>query len=250
MIMKKITANTTANTVNNNFFFAPERSVMDADSALRRAVKCSENNNSRNDARNFKCLEFNGAVFKGEDLAYIEAHYSKFVDCQFEECKLYSMEAPFTELVNCTFKNCDLTSADFSFARITNVQFFNCILNSADFPFAQGDITCSGCSMIRFAAPNSVLHLKLDTVNAVAAEANVAHLEIDITNSNFRRAEFNDSCVKGRISQTNLTDAEFNRSSITELELTDCAVNGLETEDAEKSELECSFDGLFEDEED
>ena len=244
--MNKHTENNTVNTVNavNSNLFAPERCIVDAVSAQRRAVKCTEGNNSRGEARNFKCLEFNGTVFKGEDLGYIEVHYSKFVDCQFEECKLYSMEAPFAEFINCTFKNCDLTNTDFSFAKIANVQFLNCILNSADFPFAQGDITCSNCTMIRFTAPNSVLRLKLDTVNAVSAEANQANLELDITNSNFRRAEFNDSCIKGRISQTNLTNAEFNRSS-TELELTDCAVNGLETEEAKDNELDCDLEELF-----
>ena len=111
---------------NLHLLFAPERKVMDAQAAKHLAQRCSDYNDSRSEARNFKSLEFRGVTFKGEDLSGIEAHYSRFIDCTFEEVKLDRMEGYFMELNNCEFKNSSLENANLSYTRISDCNFYNC----------------------------------------------------------------------------------------------------------------------------
>ena len=242
---------TTEKTADSHLVFAPERRVIDAETAGRMAERCTEYNDSSSERRNFICVEIRGVSFEGEDLSGVEAHYAKFTDCEFVKCKFNRMEAQFAEFENCTFKNCELENAQFPFAKMTNVAFFNSDLDGADFPFAQGDFSCTGCMMSRCTAQNAALHLAFSTVNAGGFEANSAHLELDVADSNFRGAEFNDGVIKGRIVRTDLSRAELNRSDLTELELTDCASCGMETEDATglDNSLDDDFSDLFDEEE-
>lgn len=224
-------------TVKNNeaashLLFAPERKVLDAATAQRMAAKCSDYNDSRTEARNFKCLEFTGQKFNGEDLSGIEAHYAKFEDCEFSECKLSRMEAYFAEFSNCTFTNCDLENSNFSFCAISNTVFFNCNMDGVDFPFAQGNFSCTGCMMERSTANNANLHLILSNVNALAFEANCAKIELDVTGSSFRRAEFNDGVISGKIENSDLTNSEFSRSDLEGLLISTCATCGMDTENS------------------
>ena len=224
--------NTVANE-KSHLLIAPDRKVVDAAAAGKMAARATDYNDSRSEARNFKCMEFNGVKFKGEDLSGIEAHYSKFVDCEFFECKLSRMEAYFAEFSNCTFTNCDLENSNFSFAKITDTVFFNCNMDGVDFPFAQGNFSCVGCMMERATASNSALHIILSRCNAAVFEAtNCAKIELDVTGSSLRRSEFNDSTVSGKIVQSDLTGAELNRADLAELEIVDCAIHNMETEDS------------------
>ena len=229
--MKKNTTSTTAKNT-SHLLFDPERKVLDADTAQRMAAKCSDYNDSRSEARNFKCMEFTGVKFKGEDLSGIEAHYSKFVDCEFSECKLSRMEAYFAHFENCSFINCNVENASFSFAKLTGTVFSNCNLERAEFPFAQGDISCSGCMMGQVSAENANMKLTFSNVNAGCLEANFAALELNIENSNVRNAEFNDGWVKGKVARSDLNGSEFNRADLAELEIIDCATHNMETENS------------------
>ena len=222
----------TKTAVNENLNSAPNRQVLDAETARRMVGKCTDYNAPRNDSRNFKCVEISGMKFKDEDLSGIEAHYSKFKDCEFEACNLSRIEGYFAEFENCSFKNCDLNNSNLSFAAISNVTFTNCNLDGVDMPFARGGFSCDNCMMERFTAQNAELKLKLNEINGRCIEANAATLKLEVTRSNLRGAEFNDGSIKGSISQTDLSRAELNRSDLTELQVIDCAVNGLETEDA------------------
>ena len=241
---------TDGNTADSHLLFAPERRVIGADAARRMAERCSEYNDSRSECRDFNCVEIRGVNFSEEDLSGVEAHYGKFTDCEFVGCKFNRMEAQFAEFENCTFKNCELENAQFPFVKMTDVVFFNSNLDGADFPFAQGNFSCTGCMMSRCTAQNAALHLVLSAVNAGGFEANSAHLELDVTDSNFRCGEFNDGVIRGRIVRTDLTRAELNRSDLTELELADCASSGMETEDATglDNSLDDDLSDLFDDE--
>ena len=231
------------------------RKLIDPAEAQRMAAKCSDYNDSRSEARNFKCVEFTGVKFNGEDLAGIEAHYAKFENCEFSECKLSRMEAYFAEFSNCTFTNCDLENSNFSFAKITDTVFFNSNMDGVDFPFGQGNFSCTGCMMERATANNAKLHLVFSNVNALGFEANCSKIELDVTGSCLRRAEFNDSTVSGKCVQCDLTGSEFNRADLSELEIVDCATHNMETEDSSgdmfDNELEEALneleDGLLED---
>ena len=229
--MKKNTTSTTAKN-SPHLLFDPERKVLDADTAQRMAAKCSDYNDSRSEARNFKCVEFTGVKFNGEDLAGIEAHYAKFENCEFSECKLSRMEAYFAEFSNCTFTNCDLENSNYSFAEIADTVFFNCNMDGVDFPFVQGNFSCTGCMMERSTANNANLHLILSQCNAAGFEANCAKIELDVAGSCLRRAEFNDSTVSGKCVQCDLTGSEFNRADLAELEIIDCAIHNMETENS------------------
>ncbi|MBR2427226.1 MAG: pentapeptide repeat-containing protein [Lentisphaeria bacterium] len=235
---------TVKETVKENLLFAPERKVMDADAAQRMAAKCSDYNDSRTEARNFKCLEFRGVTFKGEDLSGIEAHYSRFIDCTFEEVKLDRMEGYFMELNNCEFKNSSLENANLSYARISDCNFYNCNLNGVDMPFASGNWAATSCMMERCTAQNANLMLVLSNCNVIF-EGNYANIEFDVADSNLRRSEFNDGCIKGKITKTDLTNSEWNRSNLSELEIVDCATSGMETEDA--SGVDNCLDNALED---
>ena len=146
--MKNATTTTVKNTADSHLLFAPERKIIDAESAMKMAARATDYNDSNRDARNFKFFDFNGVKFKGEDFSCIEAHYATFTDCEFIECKFSRMEAYFAEFENCTFTNCDVKNANFSFAKITDTAFFNSNLDGADFPFADpgssGEI-CGSC---------------------------------------------------------------------------------------------------------
>ena len=101
--MKAQTANVSSN---------PERKVVDSETIQRMASKCTDYNDSRSDARNFKFVEIRNAVFSGEDFCGIETHYSKFADCEFENCKLSRMEAMFSSWENCIFRNCEFDAVN------------------------------------------------------------------------------------------------------------------------------------------
>ena len=218
---------------NEPTLFTPARSVIDAAAAMKMASRCTDYNDSRSEARNFSCREFNGITFTGEDLSGIDATYSKFEDCVFENCRLSRMTAHFSQWSNCVFKNSDLDNANLSFIAIHDTSFLNCNLDGVDLPFARGNFGATQCMMNRATAQNSVLQLHLCGVNAQCFEANFAHLDLaDVSKSNFRRAEFNDSVVKGRFEQCDLSYAEFNRADIRELEIIDSATSRMETEDA------------------
>ena len=222
----------TKTAINENLNSTPNRQVLDADAARRMVSKCTDYNAPHNDSRNFKCVEISGMKFKDEDLSGIAAHYSKFKDCEFEACNISRIEGYFAEFENCSFKNCDFDNSNLSFATISNVTFTNCNLDGVDMPFAKGDFSCDNCMMERFTAQSAELKLKLNETNSRGLEANAATLELEVTKCNLRFAEFNDGTVKGTISQTDLSRAELNHSDLTELQVIDCAVNGLETEDA------------------
>lgn len=235
--------------VNSNLHKSPIRRTVDQEGAKRMAEKCTDYNSSHSDSRNFKCAEFNGVKFEGENLSGIEAHYSKFANCEFEECNLSNLEGHFAEFENCSFQNCNMECSNFSFAFLTEVTFTNCNLNGTDFPFARGGFSCVSCMMERCTAQNSVMKLQLTETNARGFDANSSQLEVEISRCNLRGSEMNDANLKGSITQTDLTRAEFNRSDLTELQLIDCATNGLETEDA--NGYECSdddLDSIFDDE--
>ena len=88
-IMKK--AENKKNTAKNttHLLFAPERKIIDAESAMKMAERCSDyNGDSRSEARNFKCLEFQGVTFKNQDLSGAECQYSVFTDCIFDSVNL------------------------------------------------------------------------------------------------------------------------------------------------------------------
>ena len=249
--MKKAENKKNAAKNTTHLLFAPERKVLDADTAQRMAAKCSDYNNSRSEARNFNCLEFTGIKFNGEDLAGIEAHYAKFESCEFSECKLSRMEAYFAEFSNCTFTNCDLENSNFSFSKIADTVFFNCDMDGVDLPFAQGNFSCTGCMMERCTAQNANLMLVLSNVNALGFDANCAKkIELDVTGSCLRRAELNDSTVSGKIVQSDLTCAELNRADLSELEIVDCATHNMETENSSgdlfDNELEEALNALEE----
>lgn len=239
------------NTAASHPAFTIERRIIDAASAQRMASKCSDYNDSRHEARNFNLMEFDGIIFKDEDLSNIEAAYSKFTDCKFANCKLSRLEANFAEFNDCLFENSNLENSNFSFAKITNTVFKNSNLNSAEFSFACGDFLCSNCMMEHASAQNANLNIVFANVNANGFEANSAAMELTVNNSNLRRAEFNDGTVKGKITQSDLTCAEFNRSNLAELELTDCATQGIETEGSENPDnsLEDELQDFFSSEE-
>lgn len=231
--MKKNTQNTVKNNeVASHLLFTPERKVIAADIAQKMAARCSDYNDSRSEARNFNCMEFNGIKISGEDLSGIETHYAKFVDCEFSECKFSRMEAYFSEFENCTFSNCDLEDSDFSFAKIINTVFFNCNSNGVNFSFVRGNFSFTGCMLERASADNADLHLILSQSNAAGFSANCAKIELDVSGSSLHRAELCDSTVSGKIVQTDLTGAELNRSDLSELEIIDCATHNMETEDS------------------
>ena len=244
MAKKSIKDNAEMNNNNSNLLFPPERKIIDAESAMKMAARVTDYNDSRSEARNFKCVEFNGVKFNGEDLSGIEAHYSKFVNCEFSECKFSRMEAYFAEFSNCTFTNCDLANSNFSFAKIADTVFFNCNMDRADFSFVQGNFSCTGCMMERVSANNARLLLLCSNCNAIGFEGNCSQLEIDISGSNFSRAEFNDSTLQGKFkNNTNLTDAELNRSDLSLLHIAyDCATHGMEREDSTDDEIDSALD--------
>ena len=237
---------------NNHLISAPERRVPDEETIRKMATRLSDYNGSRSDNQNFTCMEVKDITLTGEDLSNIEAHYSKFENCTFEEVKFNGAEFHFAQLTNCTFKNCELKNAEFFFAGLSKVNFLNCNLGGIELPFAYGEIFCTGCMMNRWTARNANLRVVLKECDASYFDACFCNLNFDVFNSNLRRAEFNDAvAVKGQITQTDLTGAELNRSDLSELTLTDCATEGLETENSTglDDDLPSDLDELLDDEE-
>ena len=250
-IMKKAENKKNAAKNATHLLFAPERKVIADSDAMKMAARATDYNDSRSEARNFKCMEFNGVKFTGEDLSGIEAHYAKFENCEFSECKLSRMEAYFAEFSNCTFTNCDLENSNFGFAEIADTVFFNCNMDGVDFPFVQGNFSCTGCMMERSTANNANLHLVLSQCNAAGFEANCSKIEIDAAGCSFNRSEFNDSTISGKFMQCDLTCSEFNRADLTDLGIENCATHNMETEDSTgcdifDQELEDALDELEE----
>ena len=214
----------------------PQRTLVSAEEAQKRASRCSENNDSRHEICNFSNLEFNKITFKGEDLSGSRAHYSKFTDCDFLECNFENMEFIYTVFENCRFTNCRLERGDFSFAILDNVSFTSCNLNGSDFPYARGSVTLKNCLMTRCTAFYSALKLALTDTNAVAFKANVANVELDVLRSSFRNGEFNDSTVRGVVSETDLVNSEFNRADMSQLKIINCPRSNMESEEAAEYE--------------
>ena len=240
---KKIKNNAEMNNNNSNLLFTPERKVIGEEDAKLMASKCSDYNDSRSEARNWNLCEFSGIKFEDKDLSGIEAHYAKFVDCEFQNCKLNRLEGHFSTWDNCIFKNCEIENANFSFSNI-NLSFFDCNMNGTDFPFCQGNLGATQCMMRRVTANHSSLLLNLARVDAWGFEGNCSNLDLAISGSNCSRAEFNDSTLlKGKIENTNLTDAELNRSDLSLLHIAyDCATHGMEKEDSTDDEIDSALD--------
>ena len=228
--MKNATT-TVKNTAESHLLFAPERKIIDAESAMKMAERCSDYNDSRSEARNFKCLEFQGVTFKDQDLSGAECQYSIFTDCIFDSVNLSRLSAEFATFQNCQWQNCCLENANFSFATISDSNLYNCCCNGADFPFCHGNFAATSCNMERVTANNADLHLIFSNVNALGFEANCARLELDVTGSSLRRSEFNDGKISGKIENTDLTNSEFQRCSNL-AKIVDCATNGMDTEDS------------------
>ena len=239
---KKIKNNAEMNNNNSNLLFTPERKVIGAEEAKLMASKCSDYNDS-SEARNWNRCEFSGIKFEDEDLSGIEAHYTKFVDCEFLNCKLNRLEGHFSTWDNCIFKNCEVENANFSFSNI-NLSFFDCNMNGSDFPFCQGNLGATQCIMRRVTCNHSSLILNLVRVDAWNFEGNCSNLDLAISGSNFSRAEFCDSTLKGKVEKnTNLTDAELNRSDLSLLHIAyDCATHGMEKEDSTDDEIDSALD--------
>ena len=73
----------------------------------------------------------------------------------------------------------------------------------------------------------------MNSCDAACFEGNFCQIAFDVTDSNLRSAEFNDSAViRGTIVQTDLTCSEMKRSNLSGLVMTDCATYSLETEDS------------------
>ena len=216
-----------------------ERRIVEAGEFQRLAERCSDYNDSRSNSRDFRGFEIRSAVIKGEDLDNLEAHYSKWIDCTFEGTKFNRLEGHFAEFINCQFINSSFENSNFSFAVFENVSFINSNLNGADFPFARGSFKCVNCMMERCTAQNGQLKLQLERVNAYRFEANFAQIELEVKESNLRCSEFNDGKVSGSVSETDMSSAEFCRSDISEFKHEMCAVDGMDTRDAEMdSELD------------
>lgn len=219
--------------VNENMENRPVRKILNEETARRMVEVCTEQNSSGRNSRNiFKCVEISGMHFKDETLICLEAHYSKFKDVQFETCDLSRMEGYFTEFENCRFVNCKLEDGNFSFAKITNAEFINCNLIDVDMSFAKGNFKGEKCMMRGLTAQNADLKIQLTETNAANMYANMAQIEIEAESSNLRRSEFNDGCVKGSITQTDLSSSEFNNADLSDLKLIDCATRNMETEGA------------------
>ena len=235
--------NAEINNNNSNLLFTPERKVIGAEEAKLLASRASDYNDSRSEARNWNRCEFSGIKFSGEDLSGIEAHYAKFVDCEFENCKLNRLEGHFSTWDNCIFKNCEISNANFSFSSISNLSFYDCNMNGTDFPFCQGNFGATQCMMKRVTANHSSLLLNLARVDAWGFEGNCSNLDLAISGSNFSRAEFCDSNLQGEFKNTNLTDAELNRSDLSQLHIaSDCATHGMEKEDSTDDEIDSALD--------
>lgn len=219
-----------------------ELKVVDVSEALRMAERCSNYNDSRNDARDFRCRHFSDVTFVDKDMSGVEAHYTRFSNCRFENVNLSRGEMLFGIFEKCVFVNCNLCGIDFSFA-VLDVQFQNCSIKNADFSFARGSITAQECIMERLSAQNSHLKLNFSFVNGNVMEANFSNLDFDVSDSSLCRSEFNDGVLQGHIIRTDLTCAEMCRSKLHDLTLTDCAVSRLDTEDADG--FSSDFDDLL-----
>lgn len=219
-----------------NQHIEPERKVLDASEAARLAARCSNYNDSKNEARNLKFIEVKDTTFCNEDLSGAEMQYSRYENCQFIDCKLSRIDGHFMEFVSCQFTNTDLENADLSYAKLTNVKFIHCNLNGIELPFTCGDFTCSECMAKNLSAQNANLQLTFTRTNAWGLEANSATLKLDIEDSNLKRAEFNDGKIMGKIVRTDMSSSEFNHSNISALEFIDSATSGMEMEKAEDME--------------
>lgn len=259
--MKKNTAATETMTENNAVKHAEnpaaalfERRVVETSEAEKMAARASDYNDSRSARNNFNTLAFKDLCLKSEDLSRIEAHYSKFENCVFENVKFSGAEFHFAVLSSCTFKNCDLANVEFSFAEMNDVRFLDSDLTGMELPFAHGNISCTNCMMRRTQLNNALLKIEMKQCDAFGFEGNFSRLDLAVEDSNLRRAEFNDeNSIGGTIVRTDLTGAELNRCDLSNLVLTDCATRNMETEDSvglDDNSNEDDFDGLFEDEED
>lgn len=231
------------NNNNSNLLFTPERRIVNVEEAQRMTARCTDYNDSRSEARNWNRCEFSGIKFEDEDLSGIEAHYTKFVDCEFLNCKLNRLEGHFSTWDNCIFKNCEVENANFSFSTINNLSFFDCNMNGTDFPFCQGNLGATQSMMRRVTCNHSSLLLNLVRVDAYGFEGNCSNLDLAISGSDCSRAEFCDSTLKGKVENTNLTDAELNRSDLSLLHIAyDCATHGMEKEDSTDDEIDSALD--------
>ena len=231
-----------------------ERRVVETSEAEKMAARASDYNDRGSERNNFNTLSFKDLCLKDEDLSRIEAHYSKFENCTFENVKFAGAEFHFAALSSCTFSHCDFSNAEFSFAEMNDVRFLDSDLSGIELPFAHGNISCTNCMMRRTQLNNALLKIEMKQCDAFGFEGNFSRLDLAVEDSNLRRAEFNDElAVGGTILRTDLTGAELNRCDLSNLVLTDCATRNMETEDSiglDDSSSEVDFDGLFEDEED
>ena len=219
------------------------RTVMGADE-FGKKVQCATIGNSRRDDAKFWYTDLQGLQIENQNLNNAEFNSCGISDSVFCGVELEYAEFKFAELNNVVFQNCKMENSHWDFVKFNNVRFVNCTLESANWDFASGEAVFENSQLKYGEFPSAALRLIMKNCSAYRTEFNgCQNLSFLAENCNFNRAEFNDSTVSGKFVQCDLTSSEFNRSDLAGLEIVDCAIHNMETEDSSGD----MFDNMIED---
>lgn len=230
------------------------RKVVSAEFIAEKAAICTCN--ARNSECNFHNLEVTALTLNGKSITNAEFLYSKITDTVFENCDISYGEFKFAVLENVSFINCKLERSYFNFAVLNGVKFVNCILDGSEFNFASGSAVFENSSCNGAEFNSNTLDIAMQHCSAARCEFNgCSEFSITAEDCNFSRSEINDSVIKGSISKSVLTDAEFNGANGNALVITLSKMRGIETRgavgirdtaaDSDDDDLDEEFDDIF-----
>lgn len=208
-------------------------------------------------ARNFRGNEnkfLNSAiadtVLENKMLDSSEFNYSALKNIAFNNIDFSNSEFKFCELENVVFNQCKLDYTHFDYAQMADVKFVNCIMDNSKFDFASGEAVFEACALEGAEFHHMALAVTLNKCNCTSTEFNFSpSLEVNACDSNFYRAEFNDTTIKGSVKDSVFSRTDFDGANASLLKFENCSKRNLSVRGAvgviESSEDDDDDDDIF-----
>ena len=167
-------------------------------------------------------------VLENKMLDSSEFNYSALKNIVFNNIDFSNSEFKFCELENVVFNQCKLDYTHFDYAQMADVKFVNCIMDNSKFDFAFGNAAFEACVLEGAEFHHMALAVTLNKCNCSSTEFNFSpSLEVNACDSNFYRAEFNDTTIKGSVKNSVFSSTDFDGANASLLEFENCIKRNL-----------------------
>ena len=184
--------------------------------------------NFRGNENKFQNSAIADTVLENKILDSSEFNYSALKNIVFNNIDFSNSEFKFCELENVVFNQCKLDYTHFDYAQMADVKFVNCIMDNSYFDFASGNAAFEACVLECAEFHHVALAVTLNKCNCSGTEFNFSpSLEVNACDSNFYRAKFNDTTIKGSVKNSVFSRTDFDGANASLLEFENCSKRNL-----------------------